>query len=224
MLGADGPGKAEAEPEAVARCELFCDEWEQASHGGELTGAVEAGLVTREQVTELGEVLTGSHGGAPPRRGSRCSTPRAWRSRTSRSASRCSRRTVPGACVRTPSGSSRSPTPRELMRKLILTPRRPVHRRARRRRLRQRRGRLERLVARPGGRASSTARSRSSRRATRRRRWTRSSRSSRAAGSAGDRLKELIEKGASASRTRRSASRTTSSRGSATRRRSSSSA
>src|ERR671910_2807508 len=43
MLGADGPGKAEAEPQAVARCELFCDEWAQASHGGELTGAVEAG-------------------------------------------------------------------------------------------------------------------------------------------------------------------------------------
>ena len=61
MLGADGPGKAEAEPEAVARCELFCDEWEQASHGGELTGAVAAGLVTRDQVAELGAVLTGSH-------------------------------------------------------------------------------------------------------------------------------------------------------------------
>jgi ornithine cyclodeaminase/alanine dehydrogenase-like protein (mu-crystallin family) len=63
MLGADGPGKAEAEPEAVARCELFCDEWAQASHGGELTGAVEAGLVTRDQVAELGSVLTGSHPG-----------------------------------------------------------------------------------------------------------------------------------------------------------------
>jgi alanine dehydrogenase len=62
-LGADGPGKAEAEPEAVARCQLFCDEWEQASHGGELTGAAEAGLVTRDQVTELGDVLTGAHPG-----------------------------------------------------------------------------------------------------------------------------------------------------------------
>src|SRR5215212_7871468 len=69
MLGADGPGKAEAEPEAVARCQLFCDEWAQASHGGELTGAVEAGLVTRQQVGELGAVLTGSHRGrsAPDR-------------------------------------------------------------------------------------------------------------------------------------------------------------
>src|SRR5215216_1275585 len=63
MLGADGPGKAEAEPEAVAQAEVFCDEWEQASHGGELTGAVEAGLIAREQVTELGQVLTGSHRG-----------------------------------------------------------------------------------------------------------------------------------------------------------------
>jgi alanine dehydrogenase len=63
MLGADGPGKAEAEPEAVARCQLFCDEWTQASHGGELTRAAEAGLVSREDVAELGAVLTGSHPG-----------------------------------------------------------------------------------------------------------------------------------------------------------------
>jgi ornithine cyclodeaminase/alanine dehydrogenase-like protein (mu-crystallin family) len=59
MLGADGPGKAEADVEAVARCRAFCDEWEQASHGGELTGAIEAGAVTQGDVTELGEVLTG---------------------------------------------------------------------------------------------------------------------------------------------------------------------
>ena len=67
MLGADGPGKAEAEVEAVARCRLFCDEWEQASHGGELTGAVERGLVTRERVTELGAVLTGAAPGRQAR-------------------------------------------------------------------------------------------------------------------------------------------------------------
>src|SRR3954470_9249465 len=66
VLGADGPGKAEVELDAVTRCELFCDEWQQASHGGELTGAVEAGLVGRDQVSELGDVLTGS---APGRSG-----------------------------------------------------------------------------------------------------------------------------------------------------------
>jgi alanine dehydrogenase len=65
MLGADGPGKAEAEIGAVERCALFCDEWEQASHGGELTGAVAAGVVSRDEVTELGDVLTGTAPGRP---------------------------------------------------------------------------------------------------------------------------------------------------------------
>jgi ornithine cyclodeaminase/alanine dehydrogenase-like protein (mu-crystallin family) len=59
MLGADGPGKSEASVEAVISCALFCDEWEQAAHGGELTAAVAAGRVTREQITELGAVLAG---------------------------------------------------------------------------------------------------------------------------------------------------------------------
>jgi len=63
MLGADGPGKAEATISAVAACELFCDEWAQASHGGELTGAVEEGLVTRDRVTDLGAVLAGEASG-----------------------------------------------------------------------------------------------------------------------------------------------------------------
>jgi ornithine cyclodeaminase/alanine dehydrogenase-like protein (mu-crystallin family) len=66
MLGADGSGKAEASLAAVQACELYCDEWEQASHGGELAGAVAAGLVAREQVTPLGAVLAGE---APGRSG-----------------------------------------------------------------------------------------------------------------------------------------------------------
>jgi alanine dehydrogenase len=65
MLGADGPGKSEASFDAVAACALFCDEWEQASHGGELTAAVQAGVVGREQVTELGAVLAGEAPGRP---------------------------------------------------------------------------------------------------------------------------------------------------------------
>jgi alanine dehydrogenase len=65
MLGADGPGKGEATPGAVASCSLFCDEWEQAAHGGELTAAVEQGLVAHEQVTELGAVLCGDASGRP---------------------------------------------------------------------------------------------------------------------------------------------------------------
>src|ERR671937_980802 len=63
MLGADGPGKAEATVAAVAACALFCDEWAQASHGGALPAAVEQGLVTREMVTDLGAVLAGAAAG-----------------------------------------------------------------------------------------------------------------------------------------------------------------
>jgi ornithine cyclodeaminase/alanine dehydrogenase-like protein (mu-crystallin family) len=67
LLGADGPGKAEATVEAVARVRgegrLFCDEWEQATHGGELTAAVSAGVVGREDVTELGAVCAGLSAG-----------------------------------------------------------------------------------------------------------------------------------------------------------------
>jgi len=65
MLGADGPGKAEASVGAVGSCLLFCDEWAQASHGGELTGAVAAGIVRREDVTDLGAVLTREAAGRP---------------------------------------------------------------------------------------------------------------------------------------------------------------
>jgi len=59
LMGADGPGKAEAAVEELARAHLFCDDWEQASHGGELAAAVDAGLVARGEVTELGRVLAG---------------------------------------------------------------------------------------------------------------------------------------------------------------------
>jgi ornithine cyclodeaminase/alanine dehydrogenase-like protein (mu-crystallin family) len=65
LLGADGPGKAEATIGAVASCALFCDEWTQASHGGELTGAVAAGLIDRDRVTDLGAVLVGAAPGRP---------------------------------------------------------------------------------------------------------------------------------------------------------------
>lgn len=59
LMGADGPGKAEATDGALQRARLFADEWEQASHGGELAHAVEAGLVRRDDVTQLGTVLAG---------------------------------------------------------------------------------------------------------------------------------------------------------------------
>ena len=59
LMGADGPGKAEIAVAELARIRVFCDDWEQASHNGELVHAVEAGAIAREGVTELGTVLAG---------------------------------------------------------------------------------------------------------------------------------------------------------------------
>ena len=64
VLGADAHGKQEVDLAAIERCRLFCDEWEQASAGGELANAVDAGLVARDDVTQLGDVLNGAPGRA----------------------------------------------------------------------------------------------------------------------------------------------------------------
>jgi alanine dehydrogenase len=60
LMGADGPGKAEIAVEELARVRVFCDDWEQASHNGELAHAVEAGRLQRDDVTQLGDVLIGT--------------------------------------------------------------------------------------------------------------------------------------------------------------------
>jgi len=63
LMGADGPGKAEVAIAELSRAHLFCDNWEQASHGGELAAGVAAGIVTQDTVTELGAVLIGEADG-----------------------------------------------------------------------------------------------------------------------------------------------------------------
>jgi alanine dehydrogenase len=60
LMGADGPGKAEIAIEELARVRVFCDDWEQASHGGECAAAVAAGMLRREDVTQIGDVLAGN--------------------------------------------------------------------------------------------------------------------------------------------------------------------
>jgi alanine dehydrogenase len=59
LMGADGPGKCEIDPREIARTHVFCDEWAQASHAGELQHSVLEHLVKRDQVTQLGDVLAG---------------------------------------------------------------------------------------------------------------------------------------------------------------------
>jgi len=60
LMGADGPGKAEIAVGELKRVHVFCDDWEQASHNGELVHAVEAGAITEGDVTQLGDVLAGT--------------------------------------------------------------------------------------------------------------------------------------------------------------------
>jgi ornithine cyclodeaminase/alanine dehydrogenase-like protein (mu-crystallin family) len=59
LMGADGPGKAEIDVAELARVRVFCDDWEQASHNGDLVHGVEAGVLARDDVAQLGDVLTG---------------------------------------------------------------------------------------------------------------------------------------------------------------------
>jgi ornithine cyclodeaminase/alanine dehydrogenase-like protein (mu-crystallin family) len=79
LMGADGPGKAEIAVAELARVRVFCDDWEQgdpkgtpgrgriyaddweqASHNGDLVHAVEAGVLGRDDVSRLGDVLVGT--------------------------------------------------------------------------------------------------------------------------------------------------------------------
>ena len=79
LMGADGPGKAEIAVEELARVRVFCDDWEkgdpkgtpgrgriyaddweQASHNGDLMLGVKAGVLDRDGVAQLGDVLIGT--------------------------------------------------------------------------------------------------------------------------------------------------------------------
>ncbi len=68
LMGADGPGKAEIGAEELARVAqgagvLVVDEWEQASHGGDTSHAVERGLLERDAVATLGGIIAGEEQG-----------------------------------------------------------------------------------------------------------------------------------------------------------------
>ena len=63
LMGADGPGKAEIAVEELARARVVVDEWEQASHNGDISRAVKAETLGPEDVTELGRILLGEAGG-----------------------------------------------------------------------------------------------------------------------------------------------------------------
>ena len=70
LMGADGPGKAEIAVAELARARVFCDDWEQASHNGELAARGRGGRARPRGRHELGDVLAGTADG-PPRRTTR---------------------------------------------------------------------------------------------------------------------------------------------------------
>jgi alanine dehydrogenase len=63
LMGADGPGKAEIAVDELLRARIVVDEWEQASHNGDVAAAYEAGRLRRDGVAELGRVLLGEEPG-----------------------------------------------------------------------------------------------------------------------------------------------------------------
>ena len=59
-IGADAKGKEELEPELLKKAKIVVDDWEQASHSGEINVPVSKGVLTRKDVHgTLGEVIAG---------------------------------------------------------------------------------------------------------------------------------------------------------------------
>ncbi|MFC2008576.1 alanine dehydrogenase [Chloroflexota bacterium] len=59
-VGADAPGKQELECEILQRARIVIDDWEQASHSGEINVPVSAGLLGKpDVVAEIGDVVAG---------------------------------------------------------------------------------------------------------------------------------------------------------------------
>ena len=59
-IGADAPGKQEMDPRILKRAYLVIDDWEQASHSGEINVPLSKGELTRTDVdAEIGAVVAG---------------------------------------------------------------------------------------------------------------------------------------------------------------------
>jgi len=59
-IGADAPGKQELDPQILRRARLVIDNWEQASHSGEVNVPLSEGVITRDDVLgDIGQVVTG---------------------------------------------------------------------------------------------------------------------------------------------------------------------
>lgn len=63
-IGADAPGKEELAPEILKRAKIVIDNWEQASHSGEINVPLEKGIITKENIySDLGNIVIGKKPG-----------------------------------------------------------------------------------------------------------------------------------------------------------------
>jgi len=59
-IGADAPGKQELDPRILKRARVIIDDWEQASHSGEINVPLSKGELTKDDVNdEIGRVVAG---------------------------------------------------------------------------------------------------------------------------------------------------------------------
>ncbi|MEM4311582.1 MAG: alanine dehydrogenase [Nitrososphaerales archaeon] len=59
-IGADAPGKQELEPKVLKRAKIVVDDWEQASHSGEINVPLAKGMISKEDIYgEIGEIVAG---------------------------------------------------------------------------------------------------------------------------------------------------------------------
>ncbi len=60
-IGADAPLKEELDPAILKRSIIVVDNWEQASHSGEINVPVSKGIISKENIrAELGEIIAGN--------------------------------------------------------------------------------------------------------------------------------------------------------------------
>ena len=59
-IGADAPGKQELDPAILTRAKIIIDDWEQASHSGEINVPLTKGIITKQNVwSEICEIVAG---------------------------------------------------------------------------------------------------------------------------------------------------------------------
>jgi len=60
-IGADAPLKEELDPAILKKAKIVVDDWEQASHGGEINVPFSKGILSKEDIwAELGDIIAGT--------------------------------------------------------------------------------------------------------------------------------------------------------------------